>query len=341
MPSAAMNDALLCTCSSILLLIYSPFLCHTQDGSHLICTQPVVDKGRCKAGVVLSHTFELKNVGQELLVIRRVESACGCIKLAVGAQELRGGEITALTVEIATLTQPDGLQRWPIRLYYQSPSDEKAARERTLELAIQARIVREVDIQPSRLVISTRGATKHTITITDHRPRTFTIRRISSVSPFVTATILKHADSRHEIMVQVQDQLPEGEHDGSVSIWTDDAEYREIRIPVLILRQPNKQVVWTPDEVIFYLQSGQPSSQLVQIRSLTAEPVRIVNAVSDHPAVQVKFPQESRRMTAVRISVSPATVSTSGTALVRVELSKPRAETLLIPIRWAFSNPKR
>jgi hypothetical protein len=336
-----MKAVLTGVCSCILFTTYPSLPCHIQDGNDLVCSQPIVDKGRCKAGVVLSHTFELKNVSQELLVIRRVDSACGCIKLAVGSQELRGGEKTVLTVEISTLTQPDGPQRWSIRLYYQPLSEAKAAQEHMLELAIQAHIVREVDIQPSRLVISTRGATKHTITITDRRPKTFTIRQISSVSPFVTVTIQKHAQSRYEIMLQVHDHLPDGEHDGSVSIWTDDAEYREIRIPVLILRQPNKQVAWTPDEVIFHLQPGQPSSQLVQIRSLTTEPVRLVSAVSDHPAVQVKFPQESSRITAVRISLSPASVSTSGTALVRLQLSEPRPETLSIPVRWILHTTGR
>lgn len=327
--------------SYMFLMTYSSLPCHIQERNKLVCPQPIVDKGQCKAGVVLSHMFELKNVGQELLVIRRMDGACGCIKLAVGARELRSGEKTLLTVEIATLTQPDGPQSWPIRLHYQSPSDEKAAREHTLELVIQAHIVRDVDIQPSRLVISMHGTTKHMITITDRRSKTLTIRQVSSASPFVTATIHNHTQSRYEIMLQVHGHLPEGEHDGSVSIWTDDPEYREIRIPVLILRQPNKQVTWTPDEMIFHLQPGQHSSQLVQIRSRTAEPVRIVSAISDHPAVQVKFPQESSRVSAVRISISPPTKSTSGTALVRLQLSEPRAETLLLPIRWTLCAPER
>ncbi len=323
------------------MMTYSTILYQIQDRDNLICTQPIVNKGKCKAGVVLSHTFELTNVGQESLVIRRVDSACGCIKLAVGARELRRGEKTVLSVEIATLTQPEGPQRWPIRVYYQSPSDDKAGQEYSLDLMIQAHIIREIDIQPSRLVISTRGPTKHTITIMDHRPKTLMIRQISSASPFVTASIQNHSQSRYEINLQVHDHLPEGEHDGSLSIWTDDPEYREIRIPVLILRQPNKQVAWTPDEVIFHLQPSQVSSQLVQIRSLTTEPVRIASAVSDHPAVQVKFPQESSRITTVRISISPATLSNSGTALLRLQLSEPRAETLLLPIRWTLHVPER
>jgi hypothetical protein len=246
-----------------------------------------------------------------------------------------------LTVEIATLTQPEGVQRWPIRLRYQYPSSAKKAHEHVLELAIQAQIVREIDIQPSRLVISTRGATKHTITITDHRPKTLTIRKISSASPFVNITVQSLQQTQYQVTLDVPAQLPEGEHDATLSVWTDDAEYNEIRIPVRILRQSSKQVVITPEEVIFQLPSGQAPSQIVQIRSLTAEPVRIVDAVSDHPAVQVKFPQESSRISALRVSLSPSVATAPGTALIRLELSEPRAETVWLPVRWTIHHPHR
>jgi len=336
-----MNRVLVSILSSLLMTTHSAPADEKQEKNVLVCFQPTVHKGRCKAGVVLSHTFELRNTGRKAVTILRVENTCGCIRLDLSSRELRAGDQALLTVEIATLNQPEGIQRWPIRLHYQYPSSSSMSEPQVLELVVQAQIVREIDIQPSRLIISTHGATRSTITITDRRPKPLTISKIWSPSPFVSITVQKPHPGQFQLTLETQAQIPEGEHDASVSVGTDDAEYREIRIPVLIVRQRSKPLVITPEEVIFHLQPGQVSSQIVQIRSLSTDPVRIVEASCDHPAVQVKFPQEASRVSAIRISLSSTAATTPGTALIRLQLLEPRAETILVPIRWTLHRPDR
>ena len=336
-----MNQVLMSILSSLLMTTHAALADEKQEKDVLVCSQPTVHKGRCKAGVVLSHTFELRNTGRQAVTIPRVDSTCGCVRLALSSRELRAGDQAWVTVEIATSTQPEGMQRWPIRLHYQYPSSSPMSEPRVLELVVQAQIVREIDIQPSRLIISTHGATRSTITITDRRPNPLAISKIWSPSPFVSITVQKLQPGQFQLTLETPAQIPEGEHDASVSVGTDDAEYREIRIPVLIVRQRSKQIVITPEEVIFHLQPGQASSQIVQIRSVSTEPVRIVEASCDHPAVQVKFPQEASRVSALRITLPSTAASAPGTALIRLRLLEPRTETILVPVRWTLHRPDR
>ncbi|MDW8243182.1 MAG: DUF1573 domain-containing protein [Thermogemmata sp.] len=305
-----------------------------DEAGSLHCVQPVADKGDCKAGSLLTHIFELRNSGASPVLITRVESSCGCSRLLVSQREVPPGTTALLSLELATLTQPEGLQRWPVRVYYRDKAED--TKEKTLELLVCARIVREIEVQPTRLIISASGATAHTITIRDQRSRPLTIRRVTSVSPFVTTRVESTTPGHYRITVGIAEQTPEGEHDGSISLWTDDPAYTELRIPVFIWRRPARNVHLVPEEVTFHRVPGLLSSQIVQLRLHGDGAIHIAEAQSDHPAIEVKYPEGKHRISAVRISIpAGAELPATGAALIRLRLTEPQCETVVIPVRWA------
>jgi hypothetical protein len=60
------------------------------------------DFGRALPGRTLRKEFTLRNAGEAELVIDKVSTTCGCTAAIVGAQRLRPGRSTTLSVTLAT-----------------------------------------------------------------------------------------------------------------------------------------------------------------------------------------------------------------------------------------------
>lgn len=306
----------------------------------LICRHALVDKGICKSGQVLAHTFELCNTGAAALNIVSVDGGCACARLAINTRQLLPGETALLTVEIATLAQPPGEHRWPVRVRYcRTNAEDDPQAHGSCELVLMARIVQEIRIEPTRLAISTTGAGTYHFTITDGRTRPMTIHKGMSASPFVAVQVERVQASQHRIVLRLAEQMPPGEHDATVSLWTDDADYRELRLPVQVVRRSANSVAVSPEELVLPVGGTQPPSQMVQLRSLRDRPVRIAAVQSDHAAVRWKYPQEAGHISAVRVSLDTQVAPPAGQALLRIRLAEPVEETLLLPVRWGVAPP--
>src|SRR5687768_2433634 len=79
------------------------------------CQTPTAVKGEVRGGPPLTHTFELAHRGAAgTLTITKVEAGCGCLRQVLRGGVLQPGDATALTIEVNTLTQPDGPNRWQV-----------------------------------------------------------------------------------------------------------------------------------------------------------------------------------------------------------------------------------
>src|SRR5262245_47085418 len=130
----------------------------------LSCANPVADRGDVKGGPPLSHTFDLTHRGPAgSLTITKVESGCGCLRQHLSAGVLQPGETTKLTVEVNTLTQPDGPNRWQAVVSYRIdvpgipgqllPPPQTGQ----LPLTIAANLSRDVSVTPPQVAFSCTG----------------------------------------------------------------------------------------------------------------------------------------------------------------------------------------
>jgi hypothetical protein len=62
----------------------------------------VYDFGDVKQGKVLNHKIEIKNIGKELLRIKKVKTGCNSIKLSIKKKKLKYNESTILNVKFNT-----------------------------------------------------------------------------------------------------------------------------------------------------------------------------------------------------------------------------------------------
>jgi hypothetical protein len=320
------------------LLLIAAVALANPAGAPLHCPAPVAARGEVKGGPPLVQNFDLTHRGTEgTITITRIESGCGCIRRSLAAGLLQPGETTRIALEINTLTQPDGPNRWQTVVSYSHDVPGKEPRKGKLVLAITANLSREVSVAPAQLGFSTTGAAAQELTITDRRDKPLTVLRAAGSSPHLTAEIGPPTAGESGMRVQkarikLAADAPQGHRDAAVVLLTDDADYPEFRIPVRVLKRAAGGVQATPDSVAVRLAAGPSEvSTLVQLRGADGKPIAIESATCDNPAVAVKWSPGANRVAALRITV---TAATPGQCLVRVRFTEPAGEEVVIPVSW-------
>jgi hypothetical protein len=304
-------------------------LCAAEPpAASLYCATPIAAKGEIKAGPPLAHAFELVNRFPHTVTITKVEAGCGCVKRTLSAQVLKPGETATLTVDVNTLTQPDGPNRWQAIVGFQLDDAQKNVGE--VALNITATLSRDVTISPPQLGFSTTGEATQSLTIADRRAKTLSIVKTTSSSPHLAATV-----GPKGIEVKLAADAPAGQRDEVVVIQTNDPEYPEFRIPVRINKKAAGRIAASPEEISVRLNAGQEEvSSLVQLRAPDGKNIRIESATSDFGAASAKFSTAAGPVATVRVSVGGIAASQPGSCKITVKLAEPAGQTVVIPVTW-------
>lgn len=185
-----------------LLLSVAVAIANPAEGS-LHCPAPVAARGDVKGGPPLVEAFDLTHRGTEgTITITKVESGCGCLRRSLTAGVLQPGETARVALEINTLTQPDGPNRWQAIISYTHDIPGQESRKGELLLAITANLSREVAVAPPQLGFSTTCEATQELTITDRRAKPLMVLRAAGSSPHLTAEIGQPAAGENGTRVQ-------------------------------------------------------------------------------------------------------------------------------------------
>jgi hypothetical protein len=296
--------------------------------------QPQADAGSVFCGAALTHSFAFVNQGPEPVVITDLRASCGCATPRLARRSYQPGERGELVLEVHTLSQAPGPHTWRVQVC--SQSGDRAV-EATLELT--ATVVTEIRVEPAAVTMLTDSALGQEIVVTDLRPRPFSLVGVHASSAALTAQLgesYRDADGHwaRKIWIEVAGACPEGRHEEVLGIYTDDARYRELQVPVTIVKRPRERLSATPSQVSLTAPPGQPvPSRIVLIRDRDNQPVGVDRVLADDPAVTCQWAAGPEAMATVKIQVDRRrTASDSLHTLVHVYISKPVAQTLTVPV---------
>jgi hypothetical protein len=287
----------------------------------------------------LVHTFDLFHNGNGTVTITKIEAGCGCLRQTLGAQVLQPGQQTKLALEVNTLTQPDGPNRWQVTVAYKVEAPGAQPQTGEMLLQITATLSREFQVSPPQVAFSTAGEASQVLVVTDKRAKPLTVTKAASSSPHLAVEVAQATNApgqprTQSITVKLAAAAPAGHRDEVVVLYTDDAECPELRIPVRVLKRAQAGVTAIPESVNLRLAAGQTEgSALVQLRSADGKAVSIAGAESDLPGVTVKCSTGSGPVATVRITIPEAVAAREGRCTVRVRLSEPGGE-IAIPVAW-------
>jgi Protein of unknown function (DUF1573) len=281
--------------------------------------EPVIDAGEVRVGPMLVRRFTFTNTAAEPLTITEVRSSCGCMTPRLTKREYQPGEQGELAVEVNTLSQPVGPHRWAFHLAYRCGT---ITGEQTLELT--ANLKQEIEMTPAAIAFRGSDPPPTTVTITDHRPKAFQIIRANASSNRLRAEVV--ADG---VRVSVAPDCPTGQAAETVTIATDDPDYREIKLPVTIIREPKQRVTALPNRAT--LVAG--GSALLQLREINGDAIQVDAIDTSMPALTCRWAAGPGDRTTVRISLDRTKWDgKSFNAEIRVRLKSPAGESVVIPV---------
>lgn len=283
-----------------------------------------VDRGEVRGGPILKQTFKVTNSGAERVVIAGLESGCGCLRRSVSKNELKPGETAEVSMDVNTLTQPDGPQTWLLKLKHRPASAAKGDPDEVLELRLTATLAREVSVTPPMISVSTEAAATATIALADKRSSPLAIKKVVSSSPHL---VPKFAGSGGKFTVElaIAADLSAGTHDETIVIHTDDPHYAELQVPARIVKRAKNAVNAYPESLDLEGNRG-----IVQFRRSDGKPVRIESAKCEAEGVMVTASTGGESVATIKVTATGA----KGKAEVKVTFAEPAGAERTVPVRW-------
>ncbi len=290
--------------------------------------------GEVKSGSPLSHRFRFVNDGPEPVEITDLRASCGCLTPKVPQRTYHSGEEGWVQLDVNTLSQPPGANTWRVQVGYRAGG---TAAQTSLELTAQVLI--EISVTPAAMTVFADSAISHEIVLADRREKPLSIVEVRASSPKLKAQVTEQfrdvlARWIRKVRVEVTGDCPDGRHEETLTLHTDDSSYRELRVPITIVQRPRQRVIAALTQVSLQVPAGQAApSKIVLIRDSENQPVVVENVRADDPAVVIHFAQGPANMATVKISVDRTRLQ-KGTfrSAVHVEVREPLRQTLTIPV---------
>src|SRR5262249_679613 len=165
--------------------------------------------------------------------------SCGCLQPQLEKSTYRAGESGSFVVRVQTANENPGLKEYTVTLKYTDP----APREETVIF----RVIlpdNQVIVRPRALAFyqfdgQGAGIAPQKIEVTDRRDRHLKITRVECSRDFASVEMAEEnvdeAGHWHgHLNVAMPDRLPPGRTEAIVRIFTDDPDYKVLRVPLII-----------------------------------------------------------------------------------------------------------
>ncbi len=305
----------------------------------LLFKQVRVDRGETKSGPALVERYAFVNAGPNAIDVLDAKTSCGCLKPRFSAKHYEPGEEGWIELEVNTLSQPAGPNAWRVDLTYRDGGEEKQG-----GLVLCASLVADIRVEPSALNIFTDKQATHEIVVTDFRAKAFNVTAVDASAPYLKPKLTEPArdaqgHSVRIIQLEVAADCPEGKHEAVVALHTDDPAYRELKVPVTVVKHARQRLSVSPDRVDF---SGPPfPSRIVLLRDADNQGVVIDGAKSDDPAITCRWASGPGAMATLKLQVDPEQLhGRSLQTTVHVHVKEPVAHDLSLPVEIRSADAK-
>ncbi len=322
------------TALEVVLLVSLTFLICSPTRADLRFLEPAAEAGEVKAGTPLAHRFDFVNDGPEVVEITGIHAGCGCLTPRLDRHTYQPGEHGTLLLEVNTLSQPAGNHHWKVEV---AVRDGQQAREFVLSLS--ARVITEIIVEPTAMTVFAEAAMDHAILLTDLRPRPLLLTAVRSSSSRLKARLIdEYRDEAghvvRKVKVAIGDDFPEGRHEETVSLFTNDPVYQELKVPVTIIKQPRQRFRVSPNPVSLIGRAGQPvPARVVLVRDREGQAVVVDQVRADHPGIHATWAGGPGAMATVKISLDRAQMPVGTlTSALHIHLSKPVPEVVTVPV---------
>jgi hypothetical protein len=310
-------------------LLWMPDSVHAE----LEFAQTTIKLGKTKSGVPLTRAFPFVVNGRNPIEVVELRPGCGCVTTESPKKVFQAGEKGSLSVRVNTLGEAEGVHHWYVYVVYRQDGQIQQT-----ALQIVADIEAEIRVQPARLNIHAAGTFLQEIRLTDTRPQPLKVLKVQATAPYMKVVLGNQSRDQHghwitPIDVQI-DEPPAGRNEARIDIYTADAEYGHLQVPVVVTRPPPQRYSALPQEVhIAGPAGGTFPSRLVVISDARDEPVTIDSIKTDNPAIKCRWARGPGNFATMKIQVDPDQfASRQLDSTITVEIAGTPREIVTIPV---------
>jgi len=269
-----------------------------QDWAKKLFTVTSHDFGTVASGAKTEFRFPIKNVFVEELHISGIRSSCGCttptLVMKGESKAQPGGGLTLKTYEQGEVLAQfnthimTGYKRATLTLTIEKPYPAE------VQLTVQGNIITDIVVTPNHIDLSTVSqgeACEKSITLTRTGRRDWKILDIRcantnfEVEPLEKARTLSSVS--YELKVKLRESAPAGAINDQLVLVTNDD--RMPQFPIQVQGEVRPELSITPNLwMAGSLVPGDTAKKTLIIRNNSNKPFKIVNIVSDDPAIQFK-----------------------------------------------------
>jgi hypothetical protein len=183
--------------------------------------------------------FAFTNTGTTTVKITALKPSCGCLDPRLKKLTWQPGERAVFSLKVLATQEPPGPKEYTCRVEYNDGQPRETLLRFKVNLPEQKLVV-----SPKALIIyqNTPDPVTQPITLTRHKAGRISVLEVTTTSPLARAVIgREQVDPQGlrtaEVLVTVA-AVPPGRHQLFVHIATDDPEYPEVRVPVLVIGPP-------------------------------------------------------------------------------------------------------
>ncbi|MCI0681348.1 MAG: DUF1573 domain-containing protein [Gemmataceae bacterium] len=287
----------------------------------------VIDLGDIRGGRKLVHRFELTNAGALPVEILEVQRGCGCLAPRLEQRLLPAGGTTGLVVELRTLGQADGPHSWNLQVSYRAGQET-----RILPVTLRGTVKNDITVQPAILGLIVTKSVRQEITLTDSRNDPLRVIDAEARGPGLWVTAIERAGRTTKVQVTAEaSRLAPGRHEGRLTITTDDPDYGQLEVPIVVTKATAATVRAAPEHVVLRFAAGATSaSALVRLRSPGDQAVRIAKIEPSIPELACTWAPGPGTDATLKIQMSRSASAVQGH--VDVHWTAPASEVLTIPV---------
>lgn len=251
-------------------------------------SETTVELGKVRSRQKVQEKVTLKNSGDAILKISKVQSSCGCTAAVPGKKELAPGESTMLDISFTAGLYPGKTQK-TVTIHSNDPKSPATA------VKVAAEVVTRATAEPSRLSFGKvglgEGATmKLVITAADDEPEWKTVkvepRKVPSrltmyeIEP-VERTEEDVAARRWPYIVSLKKNAPRGRAYSSLTVTIND-ETKPVASNIMAMATVEGLVSVTPPYASIHPRSpGGPATRYLYVRHREKKPFKITEITCD------------------------------------------------------------
>ena len=198
--------------------------------------QYLVNLGPVPAQAEHRAFFAFTNTSANPITVTALRPSCGCLDPRLPKATWKPGERAVFSLKVLATREPPGPKEYTCRVEYSDGEPHEVLLRLKVDLPEQKLVV-----SPKALIIyqNTPEPVTRPITITRHRTGRLNVLDVTTSSPLARAVIGRDRVNEQgqrtaEVLVTVG-AVPPGKHQLFVNIATDDPEYSEVRVPVLVM----------------------------------------------------------------------------------------------------------